>query len=141
MASNEPRFNSADFLLEQLEVQGWKKAEFARQIGKKPNSVDVWFRQPNPARPEWEVVDAIARVLSLDFDYVAERLGYPRPQGPRPQPTEPWELASRRRSRELLNILLRTPSQARPVVGETADFAIGMLGRQVDSLIATDGSS
>jgi hypothetical protein len=141
LTSNEPRFNSADFLSEQLEVQGWKKAEFARRIGKKANSIDIWFRQPNPARPEWDIVDAIARVFSLEFDYVADHLGYPRPQAPPPQPLDSWELASRRRSRELLNILLRTPSPSRLVVGDTADFAIGMLGRQVDSLIAGDEST
>jgi transcriptional regulator with XRE-family HTH domain len=132
----DPPLTSADFLRQQIDSLGWKKAEFARRVGRKSNSVDRWFKGPKPVRPEWEAVAPIADALELDFDVVARALGYRRPGEVAPPAMDAWEIESRRRSRELQDVLLRTPADDQPVVTLAADVALTMLGRFVAHAIA-----
>ena len=66
-------------LLREIEAAGMSRAEFARKVGVSHVTVGRWI---NGRIPEATLIDAIADVLVLDYDLVAEWAGY-RPRLPR----------------------------------------------------------
>ncbi len=62
------------WLADQLRVRGWNRADAAKRIGVDPSTISRWLngdRLPSP-----ELVERIADVLVVDYDFVATKAGY-----------------------------------------------------------------
>jgi len=61
------------WLLSQIKARGMNQTEFAAKVGVKHPTVSRWV---SGRRPEAELIERIADVLVLDYDFVATKAGY-----------------------------------------------------------------